>query len=153
MTLREYVRRRNGVALGGNGSMSNMLQRSFGASSFAGFWRYWNPIFSYFLLNYIYAPLRPAIPHWAAVILTFLFCGALHDAVTLLVRGSTAFLFTTAFFGFALLILATEALRIRARGKSFAGRAALNVALLATAIGAALSIRELWSGWPTIVLG
>lgn len=43
-TLSEYVERRNGVPLGARGSLANMLRRSLGARSFAGFWRYWSPI-------------------------------------------------------------------------------------------------------------
>lgn len=94
LTLAEYVRRRNGVPLGAPGSLGNMLSRSFGASSFAGFWRYWNPIFGYALARYVHSPLLRVLPRPPAVIMTFALCGAVHDLVTTLVRGSVAFLFT-----------------------------------------------------------
>jgi len=58
LTLAQYVRRRNGVPLGASGSLRNMFYRSLGAGSIAGFWRYWNPVFGYYLGRYIYAPLK-----------------------------------------------------------------------------------------------
>lgn len=57
-TLAQYVALRNGVPLGDGRSLRNMLQRSFGAASFAGFWQQWNPIWGYGLGRYVYAPLR-----------------------------------------------------------------------------------------------
>lgn len=49
ISLSEYVKKRNGVALGTFGSMGNMLKRSLGANSFYLFWQYWNPIWDYYL--------------------------------------------------------------------------------------------------------
>lgn len=39
LTLRRYVRHRYGVSLGHRDCMRNMLARSFGAGTLAGFWR------------------------------------------------------------------------------------------------------------------
>lgn len=39
LTLALYIRRRNGVPTGARGGLRNMLHRSLGARSFAGFWR------------------------------------------------------------------------------------------------------------------
>ncbi len=47
LTLGQYVQHRNGVPLGDGKSLQNMLHRSLGAASFAGFWQYWNPIWGY----------------------------------------------------------------------------------------------------------
>ena len=58
LTLAQYVKRRNGVALGYSGSFSNMLHRSFGAGTLAKFWQYWNPIWGYYLGRYIHGPLK-----------------------------------------------------------------------------------------------
>ena len=66
LSLAQYVLRRNGVPLGAPHSLQNMLYRSFGAGTYAGFWQYWNPIWGYGLGKYVYAPLnvacRPGLP-------------------------------------------------------------------------------------------
>ena len=98
LSLSQYIVYRNGVPAGARGSMRNMLHRSLGAPTLAGFWRHWNPIFSYGLGRYIYSPLKRFMPSALAVILTFVFCGALHDLVTMAVRGAPAFLFIPWFF-------------------------------------------------------
>jgi hypothetical protein len=49
LTMGQYILRRNGVPAGASGGLRNMLQRSFGARSFAVFWQYWNPVFGYIL--------------------------------------------------------------------------------------------------------
>ena len=84
--LGEYVRRRNGVSLGAAGSLRHMLVRSLGAPSFGAFWRHWNPILGYGLSRYVYAPLRRLMPSAPAMVTTFVVCGALHDAATMIVR-------------------------------------------------------------------
>lgn len=94
LTLAAYVRRRNGVPLGSAGSLRSMFHRSLGAGSFAGFWQYWNPVFGYGLARYVHSPLLRVLPPAAAVIVTFAVCGALHDLVTMAVRGSPTMLFT-----------------------------------------------------------
>lgn len=98
LTLATYVKRRNGVAFGEAGALLKMLYRSLGADSFAEFWQYWNPIFGYYLGRHVFVPLKNWLPPAIALIVTFIFCGALHDLVTTLVRGSIAFLFTPWFF-------------------------------------------------------
>jgi len=98
LTLSEYVRRRNGVPLGASGSLQNMMRRSFGARSFAGFWQYWNPIFGYCLGRFVFAPLKTVFPPYISLILTFVVTGIVHDIVTMAVRQDVAFLFTPWFF-------------------------------------------------------
>jgi D-alanyl-lipoteichoic acid acyltransferase DltB (MBOAT superfamily) len=98
VTLAQYIRRRNGVPAGSSGSLRNMLRRALGAGSFAGFWRYWNPVFGYYLGRYVYRPLQRTMPRALALVLTFVVCGALHDLVTMAVRGSVALFFTPWFF-------------------------------------------------------
>ncbi len=79
LTLQAYVRRRLG-----DGSdldrLGRMFSRSFGAGSFAAFWRYWNPVYSYYLDRFCYRPLRRWLPRPVAVICTFACSGFfLHD--------------------------------------------------------------------------
>lgn len=72
LSLGQYVRRRNGVPMGASGSFRGMMVRAFGAASFAGFWRYWNPIFGYYLGRYIYTPASRVVPRPLALVVTFL---------------------------------------------------------------------------------
>jgi hypothetical protein len=65
-----------------------MLARSFGARSFVAFWRYWNPVYGYFLYYWSYRPLRIYLPRPIALVLTFALCGfLLHDIVHIVFTG------------------------------------------------------------------
>src|SRR3546814_12789318 len=94
-----------------------MFQRSLGASTFAGFWRQWNPVFGYALGRYVFAPLKRAVPSALALVETFVVCGAIHDLVIMAVRGAPAFLFTPWFF-----FLGVGVLLVRASGMDLSGR-------------------------------
>lgn len=94
ITLAQYVKKRTGVPLGAKGSMSNMLKRSLGASSFYLFWRYWNPIWSYYLSRYVMKPVSSFLPQWCAVIVTFAISGALHDLAVMLIKWKLLCFFT-----------------------------------------------------------
>ena len=82
------------MPLGAKGSMSNMLKRSLGASSFYLFWRYWNPIWSYYLSRYVMKPVSSFLPQWCAVIVTFAISGALHDLAVMLIKWKLLCFFT-----------------------------------------------------------
>lgn len=143
ISLGQYVKRRNGVSLGGSGSLRNMLQRSFGARSFAGFWRYWNPIFGYYLGRYVFRPVSRSAPRWLALLVTFLICGGIHDLVTLLFRGSTRFLFTLWFFFFSLGVILGEVLGLNMAQRSPWFRAATHLVYLSTCLILAISAQWL----------
>jgi hypothetical protein len=98
MTLGDYVKKRNGVPIGHPKSLGNNLYRSFGAKNFATFWTFWNPIFGYYLGSKIFKPLKKVLPIGIALILTFIFCGLIHDLVTTLIRGKISLFFTIWFF-------------------------------------------------------
>lgn len=144
ISLGQYVRRRNGVSLGGSGSLKNMLQRSFGARSFAGFWRYWNPIFGYYLSRYVYSPTSRFAPRWLALLVTFLICGGLHDIVTFLFRGWTQFLFTLWFFFFSLGVMLGEKLGLNMVQLPLWLRAAIHLMYLCTCLILAISAQRLF---------
>lgn len=141
-TLGQYVAMRNGVPLGDGRSLRNMLQRSFGAASFAGFWQQWNPIWGYGLGRYVHAPLRRALPPAVAFILTFAISGGLHDLATMAVSWSPAFLFTPWF-----VLLGMGAVLGRAAGmdlgkRPFWVRATVNLAYLLVCLLPALAMRN-----------
>jgi D-alanyl-lipoteichoic acid acyltransferase DltB (MBOAT superfamily) len=141
LTLGRYVKRRNGVPLGAPGSLRNMFYRALGAGSFAEFWRYWNPVFGYYLGRYIFAPLRKWLPPPVALVVTFVACGALHDAVIIAVRGSMAFLFVPWFFVMGVVVVIGEKLRIDYSELTWPVRASINTTYVGGCLVVALLAR------------
>lgn len=134
ITLSEYVKKRNGVALGASGSMTNMLKRSLGASSFDLFWQYWNPIWGYYLSRKVMKPLCNFFPIWLAIILTFTVSGALHDLAISLVKWQLTFLFTPWFTLMSLLVLMSKKLAVSYGEYHFLIRAFINVSLISVCL-------------------
>ncbi|WP_299806149.1 acyltransferase [uncultured Shewanella sp.] len=130
ITLSEYVKKRNGVALGASGSMTNMLKRSLGASSFYLFWQYWNPIWGYYLSRNIMKPLSQLFPLWLAIIFTFAVSGALHDLAITLVKLKLTFFFTPWFTLMSFIVLATKKFGISYREYHWLIRASINISLV-----------------------
>ncbi|MFT5675058.1 MAG: GR25 family glycosyltransferase involved in LPS biosynthesis [Paraglaciecola sp.] len=130
ITLSEYVKKRNGVALGSSGSMTNMLKRSLGASSFYLFWQYWNPIWGYYLSRKIMKPLSDLFPIWLAIIMTFAVSGALHDLAITLVKWELTFFFTPWFSLMSLIVLATKKFGISYSYYHWLVRVFINISLI-----------------------
>ncbi len=134
ITLAEYVKKRNGVSLGASGSMTNMLKRSLGASSFYLFWQYWNPIWGYYLSRKIMKPLSQFLPLWLAIIFTFAVSGALHDLAITLVKLKFTFLFTPWFTLMSFIVLATKKFGISYSEHHWLIRASINISLVAVCL-------------------
>jgi GR25 family glycosyltransferase involved in LPS biosynthesis len=130
ITLSEYVKKRNGVALGSPGSMKNMLQRSLGASSFYLFWQYWNPIWGYYLSGKIMKPLSNVLPIWLAIIITFSVSGALHDIAISLVKLEPTIFFTPWFSLMSLIVIATKKFGVSYDRYHWLVRASINVSFI-----------------------
>ena len=145
MTLAEYIRRRNGVPAGSPGSLRNMLNRSFGAGSFAEFWRYWNPIFGYGLGRYVYSPLKRVVPPAPALVLTFVVCGVLHDLVTMAIRGSVTFFFTPWFFLFGVGVLFGRAVGMDLSDRPWLVRAVVNLTYIGVCLALTILARRVFS--------
>ena len=140
LTLSYYVRRRNGVPLGASGSLRNMLHRSFGARSFDAFWQHWNPIFGYHLGKYVFVPLKSVSHPYAALVLTFIVTGIIHDAVTMAVRQDFAFLFTPWFLFLGIGVVISKVAAMDVGAFPWALRAAIHVAYLGACLGAAFFV-------------
>ncbi len=145
MTLAQFIRRRNGVPAGASGSLRNMLQRSLGAGSFAGFWQYWNPVFGYGLGRYVYSPLKRVVPPAVALVMTFVVCGALHDLVTIAIRGSATFFFTPWFFLLAVGVLLGRAAGMDLSGRPWLVRAGVNFSYITVCLGLTLVVRRVFA--------
>lgn len=137
-TLAEYVEQRNGVPLGDPNSLQNMLRRSFGASSFARFWQYWNPIWGYGLGKYVYSPMQRVLPMAIALIMTFVISGALHDLVTMALRRSVTFFFTPWFFILGVGVVVGRVIKMDLSNYPWWIRASVNLIYLI--LGATLTI-------------
>lgn len=131
MTLSEYVIKRNGMPLGAKGSLSTNLKNAFGASSNVAFWKYWNPVWGYYLARFIYLPLHRFLPASLAALLTFTASGAIHDfAIGVLGYGWQHFL-TLWFFVMGLFHVGSNTLRVKYGHLNFPLRLAINVSSLA----------------------
>ena len=122
-----------------------MLSRSFGARSFAEFWRYWNPIWGYGLRRFIYAPLRKLLPPSLADIATFVVSGALHDIAASLGRRSPTFLIRPWFFLLGMGVLAGQHMGLDMSRRSRATRATVNLAYLSISLFAVLRLTKAWA--------
>lgn len=108
MTLSDYVKKRNGVPFGHPRSLRNNLERSLGAKNFPAFWMYWNPIFGYYLGIKIFRPLKKRLPDGISLILTFIFCGFIHDLVTTLLRGKVSLFFSVWFLLMGVIVVISK---------------------------------------------
>lgn len=120
----------------------NMFVRSFTAPSLSAFWRYWNPGYGFYLLNYCYKPLRTVLPHALALIATFLFCGFfLHDVLYLLpmvLMGETSLpipFVTCWFLIIAICVALTDRLGVNFRAVRAPARVLLHTGFLAVTFG------------------
>jgi D-alanyl-lipoteichoic acid acyltransferase DltB (MBOAT superfamily) len=127
---------------GGSAAWFNFFIRPFGATSFAQFWRLWNPVYGYFLYRFSYRPLSRILPRSAAVLATFVFCGfLLHDLpawiITRRVLPPGA---TIAFIMFGLGAVVSERLRMDLSRWPIVARATLNLAYIAGCIAIMLFV-------------
>lgn len=130
MTLTEYVKKRNGVPIGSSKSLRNNLYRSLGAKDFSTFWNYWNPIFGYYLGRFIFKPIKKIFPVGIALLLTFIFCGLIHDVVTTIFRGKISNFFTIWFLLMGFAVLITQYLNHNFKKQLWIIRALINLSII-----------------------
>ena len=141
MTLSDYVEKRNGVPLGHNDSLKNMMTRSLGAGNFAAFWKYWNPIWSYYLGKYIFKPLKNILPPAVSLMLTFVFCGFIHDVVIMLIRWDFVLIFTPWFLIMSVSLVISESINLDYSKLAWIYRALINIAIIGISFILANQIR------------
>lgn len=130
-----------------------MFVRAFGAGSFDEFWRYWNPVYGYFLYYRCYRPLRRFLPRTLAILLTFAASGfLLHDlpfgwwvrALRFLQTGRFPIPFVALWFSLmGGVTLLTRALRLSLARQPLGVRATLNTAWILVTLLIALAITRL----------
>lgn len=134
ISLSQYVKKRTGVALGGSGSLSNMLHRSLGATSFARFWHYWNPIWSYYLSRNVMRPLSRFLPVWLAILTTFGVSGGIHDLAVFLVKWKPTFFFTPWFIIMGMMVVLCSRFTISYASFPWAVRMLFNLLFIGIAL-------------------
>ena len=142
ITLTDYIKKRNGVAIGSSKSLRNNLYRSLGSKNFSTFWNYWNPIFGFYLGKYVFKPLKSFFPVTIAFLLTFVFCGLIHDIVTTLVRGRTSFIFSIWFFLMGMAVLVTKLFNHNFSRYKWITRAVINLTIISLCLLLTLFIKE-----------
>lgn len=135
-TLKQFIELRLGKQTSPSNMLQEMLIRSFGANSFHEFWRYWNPVYGYYLYYKCYKPLQRYFPRYVGVILTFAACGFfLHDLpfgwwirfIRFFQTGDFPFPFVTVWFSLmGVITLVTRVLKVDMREQKFAFRVAVN---------------------------
>jgi hypothetical protein len=139
-TLTAFIAERLGEEQDPGRLLSIMLARAFGAEDFRLFWRYWNPVYGYYLYYFCYRPLRRVFPRPLGVLLTFFASGFfLHDLpfgwwVRLIKTGRLPLPFVGIWFSLmGLETLLATALRLNLTGKPFALRVAVNIVYILAA--------------------
>jgi len=144
VTLREYVRKRNGVPLGAKGSLRNMFYRSLGSNQFSGFWHYWNPIWGYYLGKFIFKPLRNKLSINVSIILTFFVSGFIHDLVVSVIYFKIFILITPWFLLMGLLVITSNELGILIKSPIWIYRALVNIGYIGSSLFIVLSIKNMY---------
>ena len=145
LSLAQYVKKRNGVPLGASDSMKNMLSRSFGASSFPVFWRYWNPIWGYYLSRNVMRPIANLLPISLATFITFLVSGALHDIAVSIIKWKTIFFFTPWFGLMGLMVIGSKGAGISYGHLSWPVRALINASFILISLGITYFLETLYA--------
>lgn len=138
-----YLRRRLGP-LGGRATWFNFFIKPFGATSFAGFWRQWNPVYGYYLNRFSYRPLARIVGRRRAMFATFVLCGfLLHDLPAwIVVRRALPPGATIAFTFYGAAAVAGERFHMNTGGLPVGARASINMGYLGAGIAAMLGV--LW---------
>ncbi|APD89864.1 acyltransferase [Alteromonas mediterranea] len=145
LSLAQYVKKRNGVPLGASGSMTNMLSRALGASSFWGGWQYWNPIWGYYLSRNIMRPLASFLPVSLAILVTFLVSGALHDIAVSIIKWKIVLFFTPWFGLMGLVVIVSKAVGISYGQVSWPVRALTNASFIFVSLGITYFLETLYA--------
>ncbi|OIQ41736.1 MAG: acyltransferase [Bacteroidetes bacterium MedPE-SWsnd-G1] len=141
LNLSDYVKRRNGVPLGHRDSLRNMLYRSLGAGRFSIFWKYWNPIWGYYLGKYIFKPLKLVLPKALALVITFVVCGFIHDLAVILLKQALFLLLTPWFLCMGIFVVLGDYAKIDYSKLPWIARAFINILIISICLVLAYQVR------------
>lgn len=134
-TLTEFIEDRLGTTP--REQARNFLLRPFGAPSPAIFWRYWNPVYGWVLMYFVYRPLQRAVPRTTALVATFATCGFVgHDLIAWAVLRQIRFpFFAVAFALHGIIVVVTRANAFDLSHRSLTFRCIVNSTVLACPFG------------------
>ena len=141
MNLSDYVKRRNGVPLGNSDSLRNMVNRSLGAGKFSIFWKYWNPIWGFYLGRYVFKPLKLIFPQALSLIITFVVCGFIHDLAIMLLKRQFILLLTPWFLFMGLSVVLGDYAKIDYSKFPWIARATINLIIISSCLFIAYQVR------------
>ena len=118
-----------------------MMIRSLGAGKFSKFWQYWNPIWSYYLGKYIFKPLKIIFPPALSLILTFTFCGFIHDLAIMLLRWNFELLLTPWFLLMSFCVVLGDYAKIDYSKFTWLIRATINILIISSCLLIAYQLR------------
>ncbi|MDB9721072.1 hypothetical protein OAA67_04260 [Winogradskyella sp.] len=118
-----------------------MIARSLGAGKFSIFWKYWNPIWSYYLGKYIFKPLKIIFPPALSVILSFAFSGFLHDLIIMLLRWNFELLLTPWFLLMGFCVVLGDYAKIDYSKFTWIIRAFINILIILSCLLIAYQVR------------
>ncbi|MFK8010872.1 MAG: MBOAT family O-acyltransferase [Marinicellaceae bacterium] len=110
MKLKKYLTYKFGNYTGSLDGILYMLKQSFMAATFRGFWQNWNPLWSFYLIFYVYKPINKLLSKNLSILLTFLISGFLHDCVAMLLMHQYSYKMTLFFFLLAIFVLIEKVL-------------------------------------------
>ncbi len=134
ISLADYIKKRNGVSFGSPNALRNNLYRSLGSKNFSTFWNYWNPIFGYYLGKFIFKPTKKILPTSISLLITFIFCGMLHDTITTFLRGELSLFFSIWFLLMGLAVLITRLLNHNFSKQIWVTRASINLSIISVCL-------------------
>lgn len=143
-TFAQYQRRRLGPASSEWRAIMTMLRRSLSAPTFGEFWRYWNPLFAYYLYYRCYRPLTRFLPRSPSVVLTFAVSGAVHDLFASLVVRQPFVFCTPVFALFGVYVVAEEMSGFKLKGSPGWFRAVYHLALIVGTVWIGQRLRGNW---------
>lgn len=94
MTLKKYIVYKLGNHTDPFVSMKHKLKSSFLAPAFRKFWQNWNPVWSFFLIYYIYKPLKKLFSDDLSLLLRFVVSGFIHDCIGILLMQRLSYKMT-----------------------------------------------------------
>jgi len=118
-----------------------MLYRSLGAGTFAGFWRYWNPVWGYYLGRYIHAPLKRWLPPTMSLVVTFVVSGAVHDAAASAGTRRMVFILTPWFFLMGLGVVIGQAMQLNYSHFAWPVRAFINISYIGVCLALSYAMK------------
>ncbi len=110
MKLKKYLTYKFGNYTGSFDGILYMLKQSFLAPTFREFWQNWNPLWSYYLIYYVYKPFNKLFTKSLSILLTFVISGFLHDCVAMILMQKYSYKMTLFFFLLAIFVLVEKAL-------------------------------------------